>query len=119
MIVHWAEDAKEFNETVLDILHKHKVKKLVKSKSMLTEECELNPFLEANGINVVETDLGERILQLLNEKPSHIVVPAIHVTREEVGELFERKRLAITTLPTLHSALDTVCETISWMLMQE
>ena len=61
---------------------------------MLTEECELNPFLEANGINVVETDLGERILQLLHEKPSHIVVPAIHVTREEVGELFERKGIS-------------------------
>ena len=53
VIVHWARDAKEFNETVLDILQKHDVKKMVKSKSMLTEECEMNPFLEKNGIEVV------------------------------------------------------------------
>ena len=94
VIVHWAEDAREFNQTVLEILEQHGVKKLVKSKSMLTEECELNPYLEAQGIHVVETDLGERILQLLDEKPSHIVVPAIHVTREEVGELFEREGIS-------------------------
>jgi len=94
VIVHWAEDAREFNQIVLEILQKHEVKKLVKSKSMLTEECELNPYLEAQGIHVVETDLGERILQLLDEKPSHIVVPAIHVTREEVGELFEREGIS-------------------------
>ena len=94
VIVHWAEDAREFNQTVLEILEKHGAKKLVKSKSMLTEECELNPYLEAQGIHVVETDLGERILQLLDEKPSHIVVPAIHVTREEVGELFEREGIS-------------------------
>ena len=66
VIVHWAEDAREFNQIVLEILQKHEVKKLVKSKSMLTEECELNPYLEAHGINVVETELGERIVQLLD-----------------------------------------------------
>ena len=75
VIVHWAEDVREFNQIVLEILQKHEVKRLVKSKSMLTEECELNPYLETQGIHVVETDLGERILQLLDEKPSHIVVP--------------------------------------------
>ena len=91
VIVHWARDAKEFNETVLDILQKHDVKKMVKSKSMLTEECEMNPFLEKNGIEVVETDLGERIIQLLHSKPSHIVMPAIHITQEEVGQLFEKE----------------------------
>lgn len=89
--VHWAKDADEFNHIVLSILHEHNVEKLVKSKSMLTEECEMNPFLEQNGIDVVESDLGERILQLLHEKPSHIVMPAIHITQEEVGHLFERE----------------------------
>ena len=58
---------------------------------MLTEECGMNPYLERNGIDVVETDLGERILQLMHQKPSHIVVPAIHITQEEVGRLFEDK----------------------------
>lgn len=91
IVVHWAKDADEFNETVLDILRSHEVRKLVKSKSMLTEECEMNPFLERNGIEVVETDLGERIIQLLDQKPSHIVMPAIHLTQEEVGALFEKE----------------------------
>lgn len=89
--VHWAKDAEEFNAIVLDILQSHDVRKLVKSKSMLTEECEMNPYLETHGIEVVETDLGERIIQLLDQKPSHIVMPAIHLTQEEVGELFEKE----------------------------
>ena len=87
--VHWAKDATEFNETVLSILQSHGVTKMVKSKSMLTEECEMNPYLEQHGIDVVETDLGERIIQLLHQKPSHIVMPAIHLKREEVGRMFE------------------------------
>ena len=91
VIVHWAKDAREFNETVLTILNDHGVKKMVKSKSMLTEECGMNPYLEQHGIDVVETDLGERILQLMHSKPSHIVMPAIHITQEEVGHLFEEK----------------------------
>lgn len=90
-IVHWARDAKEFNEIVLKLLREHDVKKLVKSKSMLTEECEMNPYLEANGIEVVETDLGERIIQLNDQRPSHIVMPAIHLNHDQVGDLFERK----------------------------
>ena len=89
--VHWAKDADEFNAIVLDILQSHDVRKLVKSKSMLTDECEMNPYLETHGIEVVETDLGERIIQLLDQKPSHIVMPAIHLTQEEVGELFEKE----------------------------
>ena len=64
---------------------------MVKSKSMLTEECEMNPYLERHGIDVVETDLGERILQLMHQKPSHIVMPAIHIKQEEVGRLFEKE----------------------------
>lgn len=89
--VHWAADAKEHNEIVHGLLKKHDVKKLVKSKSMLTEECHLNPYLEKNGIEVVDTDLGERIVQLREEKPSHIVMPAIHTKREEISDLFHEK----------------------------
>ncbi|WP_048798989.1 LUD domain-containing protein, partial [Segatella buccae] len=94
VIVHWARDAAEFNETVYGILESHGVKKMVKSKSMLTEECEMNPYLEARGIDVVETDLGERIIQLLGQRPSHIVMPAIHLKREEVGHMFEEKGIS-------------------------
>lgn len=86
--VHWAKDAQEHNEIVLSILQKASIKKMVKSKSMLTEECHLNPFLIENGIDVVDTDLGERIVQLRDEAPSHIVLPAIHLKKEEVGETF-------------------------------
>jgi len=93
-IVHWAKDAQEFNEIVYGILDSHKVKKMVKSKSMLTEECEMNPYLEARGIEVVETDLGERIIQLKGQKPSHIVMPAIHLNHDDVGELFEQKGIS-------------------------
>lgn len=89
--VHWAKDAEEFNEIVYGILKDHGAKKLVKSKSMLTEECGMNPYLEQRGIDVVETDLGERIIQLAGQKPSHIVMPAIHLTHDDVGDLFEEK----------------------------
>jgi L-lactate dehydrogenase complex protein LldF len=87
-VVHWAADADQHNAIVLKILRDRGVKKIVKSKSMLTEECHLNPHLEANGIDVVDTDLGERIVQLRNEPPSHIVLPAIHLKRQDVGEVF-------------------------------
>lgn len=86
--VHWARDAAEHNEIVLGILQRHNVRRLVKSKSMLTEECHLNPFLERHGIQVIDTDLGERIVQLAGEPPSHIVLPAIHKKKEDIGELF-------------------------------
>ncbi|WP_315086341.1 lactate utilization protein B [Bacteroides heparinolyticus] len=90
-IVHWAKDAAEYREIIYGILLSHNVKHFVKSKSMLSEECELNPFLLEKGIDVVETDLGERILQLMHLPPSHIVMPAIHIKREQVGELFEKE----------------------------
>ncbi len=86
--VHWAADAEEHNRIVHSILQRHQVKRLVKSKSMLTEECHLNGYLEARGIEVIDTDLGERIVQLREEPPSHIVLPAIHLKKEEVGETF-------------------------------
>ncbi len=91
VIVHWAKDAEEHNQIVYDILKEANAKKMVKSKSMLTEECHLNHFLISRGIDVVESDLGERILQLKDELPSHIVLPAIHLKREQVSELFEEK----------------------------
>jgi L-lactate dehydrogenase complex protein LldF len=89
--VHWATDATEHNRIVQKILAKHQVKRIVKSKSMLTEECHLNAFLTEKGIEVVDTDLGERIIQLKEEPPSHIVMPAIHLKKEEIGELFHEK----------------------------
>lgn len=90
-VVHWASDADEHNRIVLEILQERGSRRMVKSKSMLTEECRLNPFLEANGIEVIDTDLGEWIVQLANEPPSHIVMPAIHVRRGEVGERFHQR----------------------------
>jgi len=89
--VHWARNAEEHNLAVHRILHQRGVTRVVKSKSMLTEECGLNPFLEARGIEVVDTDLGERIVQFRNEPPSHIVLPAIHLRKKDIGELFQKK----------------------------
>ncbi|RXJ81499.1 lactate utilization protein B [Arcobacter sp. F2176] len=86
--VHWAKDAQEHNKIVHEILASHNVTKLVKSKSMLTEECHLNPYLESKGIEVIDTDLGERIVQLRNEPPSHIVLPAIHLKKSDVSDTF-------------------------------
>ncbi len=86
--IHWAVDAQEHNDIVLNIMKKHGFKKIVKSKSMLTEECHLNPYLEKNGIEVIDTDLGERIVQLRNEPPSHIVMPAIHLKKQDIGDTF-------------------------------
>ena len=88
--VHWARDAHEHNQIVGDILSSHGAKHLVKSKSMLTEECELRPFLERRGITVTETDLGERIQQLDHQPPSHIVGPALQKTPQDVADLFHR-----------------------------
>jgi len=88
--VHWARDAAEHNQIVYEILAAREAKTLVKSKSMLTEECDMRPFLERRGIEVIETDLGERIQQLDNEPPSHIVVPAVHKLRGDVSAVFAR-----------------------------
>ena len=86
--VHWAFDDKELNKIVEKILKSKKAKKIVKSKSMLTEECGLNPYLESRGYRVIDTDLGERIVQLNQEPPSHIVLPAIHLKKQEVATIF-------------------------------
>ncbi|MGS2738347.1 lactate utilization protein B [Sinomicrobium sp. M5D2P17] len=91
MQVHWAWDDKELREITAKILKENNARSVVKSKSMLTEECGLNPYLEKEGFEVVDTDLGERIVQLRKEHPSHIVVPAIHLKKEEVSDTFHEK----------------------------
>ena len=88
--VHWAVDAHAHNQIVYEILSERRVGLLVKSKSMLTEECETRPFLANRGIRVVETDLGERIQQLDDEPPSHIVGPSWHKTEQDVAKVFAR-----------------------------
>ncbi len=90
VIVHWAKDGDEHNAIVHGILQQHGADRIVKSKSMLTEECHLNKYLESKGIDVVDTDLGEHIVQLARETPSHIVLPCIHKKKEEIGEIFHR-----------------------------
>jgi len=90
-IVHWARDAAEACAIVRALAEQHGAKRLVKSKSMATEEIHLNEALARAGIEPVETDLGEWIIQLAGETPSHIIVPAIHKTKEAIGELFVDK----------------------------
>jgi L-lactate dehydrogenase complex protein LldF len=89
--IHWARDGKEACGIVLDLINKISAAKVVKSKSMATEEIHLNHALEAEGIFPIETDLGEWIIQLAEETPSHIVVPAIHKTKVQIAELFVEK----------------------------
>ena len=86
--VHWAKDGKEHNAIVLGLLQKHGIDRMVKSKSMLTEECHLNDYLQQHGIEVIDTDLGERIVQMRKEPPSHIVLPAIHLKKQDVSDTF-------------------------------
>ena len=86
--VHWAKDAAEHNRIVEEILARRGATTLIKSKSMLTEECGLREHLVAAGVEVVETDLGERIQQLDGEDPSHVVVPAVHKLRSDVARVF-------------------------------
>jgi L-lactate dehydrogenase complex protein LldF len=87
----WAQDAAETCQHVLDIARRHKVKKVVKSKSMLTEEVALNEVLEAHQIQVIETDLGEFIVQLDHDHPSHIIAPIIHKTKASIRDTFVRE----------------------------
>jgi L-lactate dehydrogenase complex protein LldF len=89
--VHWAADADEARQIVLDIAEQTGCKIAVKSKSMTSEEIHLNPALEAAGIEVVETDFGEFVIQLVGERPSHLVAPAVHHTRESIARLLSEK----------------------------
>ena len=87
----WAHDAKEANGLILEIFKKHNVKTVVKAKTMVTEEIQLNDFLAKNNIEAIETDLGEFIVQLDGEPPYHIVTPAMHKSKEDVAKLFHEK----------------------------
>ncbi len=89
--LHWARDAREACEVVASIVKSHGAERLVKSKSMTTEEIGLNRALERAGVEPIETDLGEWIIQLAGETPSHIIVPAIHKTKRQIAELFVEK----------------------------
>ena len=86
--VHWAANGDEHNALVHKLIRDAGATQMVKSKSMLTEECHLNEYLTEHGIEVIDSDLGERIVQMRKEPPSHIVMPAIHLTKAEVGETF-------------------------------
>ncbi|QJR16196.1 LutB/LldF family L-lactate oxidation iron-sulfur protein [Usitatibacter palustris] len=88
-VVHWAQTAQEACAIAVEIARANGVRKVTKSKSMVSEEVNLNERLEEAGIEVIETDLGEYILQLAHEPPSHIVAPAVHKSKEQVAELFE------------------------------
>ncbi len=90
-IVHWAATAEDARQIVLQIAKEHNVKLAVKAKSMATEEIGLNHALEAAGIEALETDLGEYIIQLAGTGPSHIIVPAVHLKKEEIAALFSEK----------------------------
>ena len=87
----WAEDAQQALDAIAEICREKRASVVVKSKSMVTEEIHLNPFLEERGIEVVETDLGEYIQQLAGEPPYHIVAPSMHKSKEEVAQLFHEK----------------------------
>jgi len=89
--VHWAEDTHAANDIVLEVMRRHEADAIVKGKSMVSEEMHLNRFLEENGLEAVETDLGEFIIQLNHETPSHIIVPAIHKNKDEVARIFQEK----------------------------
>jgi L-lactate dehydrogenase complex protein LldF len=101
--VHWAETAEEANRIVLDIARQNNVRKVAKSKSMVTEEIGLNDEFAKAGIQVIETDLGEYILQLAGEPPSHIVAPAMHKSKEQVAELFvqHHHKPRLTEIPAM------------------
>jgi len=89
--VHWAETCDQANRRILDILHRPDARMLVKGKSMVSEELGLNACLEAQGIEAVETDLGELIVQLVGERPFHILAPAIHKDRRQIADLFKAR----------------------------
>ncbi len=89
--VHWAESAEQANAIILGICEKHGARRMVKGKSMVSEEIEFNHAAEAAGVEAIETDMGEYILQLAGEKPSHIIMPAIHKTKQQIARLFEEK----------------------------
>lgn len=98
--VFMADDAQGAIDLILKVCKAHKVKTVVKGKSMVGEEIGLNPALQSSGVTPIETDLGEFIIQLAGERPSHIIGPAIHKTKEQIGRLFEQKlKVRYTSVP--------------------
>src|SRR5712692_301784 len=89
--VHWAETGADANRIIVEIATKGGVRRVVKGKSMVSEETHLNEALEHAGLSVIETDLGEYIVQLGNDRPSHIIAPIVHMTREQVGRLMHER----------------------------
>src|SRR6185312_12307145 len=88
--VHWARTGEEANKIIIDICKRHGAKTVTKGKSMVAEETGLNDALAAQGISPVETDLGEYLIQLRHEMPSHIIAPAVHLTRDQIEADFRR-----------------------------
>ncbi|MCA9982539.1 MAG: lactate utilization protein, partial [Anaerolineales bacterium] len=91
VVVHWAKDGAAARQIVLDLARKHDVKLVAKSKSMATEEIHLNQALEEAGIDPIETDLGEYLIQLAGQPPSHIIAPAIHMTTAQAAALLSEQ----------------------------
>ncbi len=108
--VHWARNSAEARALVLSILRETGAKTVTKGKSMVTEEIALNPFLEENGITPVETDLGEYIIQLRHEPPSHIIAPAFHLNKEDVAETFREAHTTLDPKRSLAERPDLVAE---------
>jgi L-lactate dehydrogenase complex protein LldF len=109
-VVHWAKDAAEARSIILDILREENAIEVIKIKTMTSAEIQLNPALTAAGISAIETDLAELILQLGDDEPSHIVVPALHVNRRQVREIFAR-RMGLPELPDDPEALTAAART--------
>jgi L-lactate dehydrogenase complex protein LldF len=108
--VHWARDAAEARTIILGILRDANAKTVTKGKSMVSEEIGLNAFLESNGMIPVETDLGEYIIQLRREPPSHIIAPAFHLHKEQVADTFREAHAALDPSRTLHERQALVAE---------
>ena len=105
----YAENPEEANRQILEIVRRHGVKTVVKSKSMVSEELELNQVLQSQGVRSVETDLGEYLVQLAGQRPVHIVTPALHMSAADVGRLFEEK--LGEPFSAEHQQLDVHCPT--------
>ena len=108
--VHWARNADDARAAVLAILRETDAKTVTKGKSMVTEEILLNPYLEQNGITPIETDLGEYIIQLRHEPPSHIIAPAFHLSKEQVADTFRQSHTELDPKRSLAERTELVAE---------
>ena len=109
-VVHWARDAEEARRIVLDICRSVGARTINKGKTMIAEEIGLNEFLEENGLTPVETDLGEYIIQLRKERPSHIIAPAIHLTKQQVERTFRKEHDQLDPARSLEDPVELVAE---------